>query len=183
MVRTYTRCKCPSLHVYNVFFLVFSQRLCAHQAPIKIMLKMCSSSLQRKMSRLYRCKRKKENKGPRRKYERNNVPGALGVADVSAKLCSRVLKSSSTSFFHFSRSRISIFFLFSTWRRRSSLVSAHYHSLSPFTPSIAISHTACPLDFLLYISAFFLSHSLSCSLFLSVTFILVHTLSLSHRVQ
>lgn len=78
--------------MYNVSLLVFSQAPFCVRAPIKIMLKMCSSSLQRKKFRLYRCKRKKENQGPRRKYERNNMPGALVIADVSAifirtKLC------------------------------------------------------------------------------------------------
>jgi hypothetical protein len=95
-VYTYTRCKCL-LCVYWCITVSFvcSQAPCVcarTRAPIKIMLKMCSSSLQRKTSRLYRCKRKKENQGPRRKYERNNMPGALEVADVSAisirtKLC------------------------------------------------------------------------------------------------
>lgn len=147
---------------------------------------MCSSSLQRKTSRLYRCKRKKENQGPRRKYERDNMPGALEVADVSAifihtKLCRASLNnqiSSSRFFFQFSRSRISIFFfLFSPWRRRIPISRlARYHSLSPFTPSIAISHTVCPLDFrplyfvflslsliLSHALSFFLSHFHSCS--------------------
>lgn len=62
------------MYLSSVFF---SQALFVRlRAPIKIMLKMCSSSLQRKKFRLYRCKRKKENQGPRRKYERNNMPGA-----------------------------------------------------------------------------------------------------------
>jgi len=77
-----------SLHVlvYNVFSHFLASAFV--RAPIKIMLKMCSSSLQRKTSRLYRCKRKKENQGPRRKYEQNNMLGALEVADVNA-ICIR----------------------------------------------------------------------------------------------
>lgn len=179
--------------VYNVSLLVFSPSAFV-RAPIKIMLKMCSSSLQRKTSRLYRCKRKKENQGPRRKYERDNMPGALEVADVGAifihtKLCRASLNnqiSSSRFFFQFSRSRISIFFfLFSPWRRRIPISRlARYHSLSPFTPSIAISHTVCPLDFRpLYFVFLSLSHSLSRSLFLSVSLSFLFTLFRSHRVQ
>lgn len=180
------QCKCPHCVYWciNVFLRVLASAFVC--APIKIMLKMCSSSLQRKTSRLYRCKRKKENQGPRRKYERNNMPGALEVADVSAtvflfvrKLCrvslNNLLPLPSSS----SRSRISVFLLFSPWRRRIPISRfARYHSLSPFTPSIAISHTACPLDFFLYISAFSLSLILSHIFFLSLVHSRSHSFTL-----
>lgn len=55
-----------------------------------------------KTFRLYRCKRKKENQGTRRKYERNNVSGALNkVIDAeffSYELC-RVPLNNLLSFF------------------------------------------------------------------------------------
>jgi len=157
-------------------------------APIKIMLKMCSSSLQRKTSRLYRCKRKKENQGPRRKYERNNVPGALEVADVSTKL-GRVFLNlfplpSSTFlarvFPSFSCSHRGEDASLSFPRTIILFPLSHRQSLYHTQPALSISSSIFRLSFSLSLS---FSHSLSCSLFLSVTFILVHTLSLSHRVQ
>jgi len=39
-------------------------------------------NVKRVLDNAYRCKRKKENQGPRRKYEQNNMSGALEVADA-----------------------------------------------------------------------------------------------------
>lgn len=150
---------------------------------------MCSSSLQRKTSRLYRCKRKKENQGPRRKYERNNVcrvpsRSRCELIFIHTKLRRVSMNNLRPLFLPFFLARVFPSF-FCSYRGEDaslSLVSRAHHSLSPFTPSIAISHTACPLDFLLYISAFSFSLSLSFSLMLSLSFclsfILIHTFAL-----
>lgn len=156
---------------------------------------MCSSSLQRKTSRLYRCKRKKENQGPRRKYERDNMPGALEVADVGAifihtKLCRASLNnqiSSSRFFFQFSRSRISIFF-FPVLTVAKTHPHLSFGALSfsfPFhTVNRYITHSL-PSRFSssIFRLSLSLSHSLSRSLFLSVSLSFLFTLFRSHRVQ
>lgn len=135
-----------------------------------------------KIFRLYRCKRKKENQGTRRKYERNNVSGALNkVVDAeffSYKLC-RVPLNNLLSFFS------SFNFSLSCFRPFPVLTVAKMHpypscfarffflfSFPSHTTTINQSRTAySSLDFFLYIH--FLSLTLSLSLFL------VHTLSLS----
>lgn len=142
---------------------------------------MCSSSLQRKKSRLYRCKRKKENQRTVKEIRAKQICRVPSKSPMWVRIFIRTKLHHWIIFFPFllsvSLARVfPSFFLFSPWRRRISISRfARYHSLSPFTPSIAISHTACPLDFLLYISSF-----LFLSSFHSLTFFLSHFHSRSH---
>lgn len=150
-------------------------------APIKIMLKMCSSSLQRKTSRLYRCKRKKENQGPRRKYERNNVPGALEVADVSAKLRRvflNLLPLPSSTFL----ARVFPSFSCSHRGEDASLSRtiilfplSHRQSLYHTQPALSISSSIFRLSFFLSLSLI-LFHALTFFLSLSFSFTLFRSL-------
>lgn len=144
-----------------------------------------SSSLQRKnIYRLYRCKRKKENQGTRRKYERNNVSGALNkVVDAeffSYELC-RVPLNNLLSFFS------SFNFSLSYFRPFPVLTVAKMHpypscfarffffcSLFPLTQPLSINH-AQPTPPLISFSIS--TFSLSLSPFLSFSF----TLSRSHQ--
>jgi len=149
---------------------------------------MCSSSLQRKMSRLYRCKRKKENQGPRRKYEQNNMSGALEVADVNARFVFvqnfRVslnnLPLPSSSFL------ARVFPSFSCSHRGEdaspSLVS-HAIILFPLSHRQSLYHTQPTLSISFSIFRLSLSLSLSFSLFLSISRSFSFTLFRSHRVQ
>jgi len=152
--------------VYNVSPCILASAFV--RAPIKIMLKMCSSSLQRKTFWLYRCKRKKENQGPRRKYERNNMPGALEVADVSAifirtKLCCMSLNIFPLLLSVFSYSHISIFFCF------HHVAKTHPHlsfrtlsfSFSFHTVNRYITHSLPSRFLALYFSFLFLSLAFS----------------------
>lgn len=150
---------------------------------------MCSSSLQHKTSRLYRCKRKKENQGPRRKYERNNMPGILEVADVSAIFIHAKLRRVSLNnlrpllllvnplaYFH-------LFFCSHRGEDASPSLVSRAIILFPLSHRQSLYHTQPALSISSSIFRLFLSLSLSFSLMLSLSFylsfILVHTFSLS----
>lgn len=123
-----------------------------------------------KIFRLYRCKRKKENQGTRRKYERNNVSGALNkVVDAeffSYKLC-RVPLNNLLSFFS------SFNFSLSYFRPFPVLTVAKMH---PY-PSCFARFFFCSLFPLSHNRYQSITHSLLLPWFLSL-----YPLSLSHSL-